>query len=150
MTDENGNQDLEWRKRILASSEAKEARTSLEFQRRKKRQLHEELQSAEIAEEALVKRLKTEEDHITMQSIFYLEILKINKDQPRYFLQYQYPYVYFILPNTFIRNWSRKVDLASGGCRTEDWLVYFIFLSSYTRTGSLVITGPETTKSSSN
>ena len=95
-------------------------------------------------------RLKTEEDHNTMQSIFYLEMLKINKDQPRYFLQYQYPYVYFILPNTFIRNWSRKVDLASGGCRTEDWLVYFIFLSSYTRTGSLVITGPETTKSSSN
>lgn len=76
MSEENESQELEWRRRVLSSSEAKEARTSLEFQRRKKRQLHEELQSAEIVEAELVKRLKIAEDKMKPPVLRFLEQLK--------------------------------------------------------------------------
>ena len=76
MSEENENQELEWRRRVLSSSEAKEARTSLEFQRRKKRQLHEELQSAEIVEAMLVKRLKSAEEMMKPAVLRFLEKLK--------------------------------------------------------------------------
>ena len=73
MSEENEKQELEWRRRVLSSSEAKEARTSLEFQRRKRRQLHEELQSAEMVEAELVKRLKTAEESLKPPVLKFLE-----------------------------------------------------------------------------
>ena len=74
MSEEIDNQ--EWRRRILSSSEAKEARTSLELQRRKKRQLHEELQSAEMLEAELVKRLKSVEENLKPPVLRFREKLR--------------------------------------------------------------------------
>ena len=75
MPEETDNDNQEWRRRVLSSSEAKEARTSLEFQRRKKRQLHEGLQSAEMVEAELVKRLKIAEDNLKPPVLRFLENL---------------------------------------------------------------------------
>ena len=76
MSEETKTDNQEWRTRVLSSREAKEARTSLEFQRRKKRQLHEELQSAEMVEAELVKRLKSVEDNLKPSVLRFREKLR--------------------------------------------------------------------------
>ena len=52
----------EWRRRKVASLELKETRTRLEFQRRRIRQLLEELDEAECLERELESRLTTEKN----------------------------------------------------------------------------------------
>ena len=51
----------QWRQSVQSSPEAAEARRDLEMQRRKIRQIHEELRSAEVLEKELEVRLKTVE-----------------------------------------------------------------------------------------
>ena len=60
ITEEDSVQS-QWRQTVQSSPEAEEARLRLEMQRRKIRQIHEELRSAEILEDELEMRLKTAE-----------------------------------------------------------------------------------------
>ena len=67
----------QWSRRTLqSSSEAQEARLALETQRRKIRQIHEELHSAEILEEELKQRLKTAEIRLKPAIMSFAEKLE--------------------------------------------------------------------------
>ena len=59
--EEDSSVQSQWRHAVQSSPEAEEARLRLEMHRRKIRQIHEELRSAEILEGELEMRLKTAE-----------------------------------------------------------------------------------------
>ena len=68
----------EWRKRIQASPDAKDARKNLEFHRTKMEELQEELREAETYEAELEGRLKQVEDRLKPPVMRFQE--KLNQD----------------------------------------------------------------------
>ena len=74
--DLSSSHQLEWERRRSSSCEVKEARTSLEFQRRKIRQLHEALISAECLEGELEGRLVTVKNKVKPTVMKFVEKLK--------------------------------------------------------------------------
>jgi len=70
------NFNAEWKRRIEGSPEVKETRTTIEFHRRKIRQMHEELSQAELFEKELVRRLKSLEEKIKPPLMRFYEMLE--------------------------------------------------------------------------
>ena len=70
------NASSQWSQAVQSSPEAREARHALEMQRRKIRQIHEELHSAEILEEELKQRLKTAEIRLKPAIMSFAEKLE--------------------------------------------------------------------------
>ena len=76
MSSEVYNFNAEWKKRIEGSPEVKQSRISLEFHRRKIRQLMEALSQAEIFEKELEKRLKNLEENVKPPLMRFNEMLE--------------------------------------------------------------------------
>jgi len=77
MSGREDSYETEWRKRVDASPDAKEARNNLEFHRRKMQELHQELKIAETWEAELEERLKKVEGRLKPAMMRFTELLNL-------------------------------------------------------------------------